>query len=121
MPEHIRCDNGPELTAHELERWLHRRDVAPLYIAPASPWENGYGESFIGKFRDEHLNRELFTSLLESQVVTEDWRIEYNQHRPHGALGYLTPVEFAAACAPAVLAPLEQPARTEQETAETLT
>ncbi len=107
MPEHIRYDNGPELSGHELERWLHRRDVAPLYIPRASPWENGYGESFIGKFRDQHLDRGLFTSLLESQAVTKDWHIGYNQHRPHGALGYLTPVEFATARAPAVLAPLE--------------
>jgi putative transposase len=112
MPEHIRCDNGPELVAHELRRWLERRGVAPLYIAPASPWENGYGESFIGRFRDEHLDRELFTSVLEAVVVTEDWRIEYNHHRPHGALGDQTPAEFAATCAQAVSAPLQQPGRT---------
>ena len=112
MPAHIRCDNGPELIARELRHWLERRAVAPLYIAPASPWENGYGESFIGRLRDEHLDRELFTSLLEAQVVTEDWRIEYNHDRPHGALGDQTPKEFAASCAQAVLAPLEQPGRT---------
>ena len=64
MPKHIRCDNGPELIARELRDWLERCGVAPLYIAPASTWENGYGESFIGRFRDEHLDRELFTSLL---------------------------------------------------------
>ena len=112
MPEHIRCDNGPELIAEELKRWLERRGVAPLYIAPASPWENGYGESFIGRFRDEHLDRELFTSVVEAVVVTEDWRIEYNHHRPHGALGDQTPAEFAATCAQAVSAPLQQPGRT---------
>lgn len=112
MPEHLRCDNGPELIADELQQWLARRGVAPLYIAPASPWENGYGESFIGRLRDEHLDRELFTSILEAQVVTEDWRIEYNHHRPHGALGDQTPAEFAATCAQAVSAPLQRPART---------
>ena len=120
MPEHIRCDNGPELIAHELRTWLERRGVTPLYIAPASPWENGYGESFIGRFRDEHLDRELFTCLLEAQVVTEDWRIEYNHHRPHGALGDQTPAEFAATCAQAVSATLQQPGRT-METEQTLT
>jgi transposase InsO family protein len=120
MPDHIRCDNGPEFIADELRCWLQRRDVAPLYIAPGSPWENGYGESFIGRLRDEHLNRELFTSLLEAQVVTEDWRIEYNHHRPHSALGDQTPAEFAAACAQAASAPLQQPGRTlETETALT--
>jgi transposase InsO family protein len=112
MPEHIRCDNGPELVAHELRRWLERRAVAPLYIAPASPWENGYGESFISRFRDEHLDREMFTSVLEAVIVTEDWRIEYNLHRPHGALGDQTPAEFAATCAQAVSAPHQRPART---------
>ena len=66
MPDHIRCDNGPEPIAYEFRSWLERRGVAPLYIAPASPWENGYGESFIGRFRDEHLDRELFTSVLEA-------------------------------------------------------
>mgnify|MGYP001819969915 FL=1 len=111
-PDHLRCDNGPELIAYELRRWLQRREVAPLYIEPGSPWENGYGESFIGRLRDELLDRELFTSLLEAQVVTEDWRIEYNHHRPHGALGEQTPAEFAASCAQAASAPLQRPART---------
>ena len=120
MPKHIRCDNGPEMTAGELRRWLKRRGVAPLFIAPASPWENGYGESFIGRLRDEHLDRELFTSLLEAQVVTEDWRIEYNTYRPHGALGIATPSEFAASCIQAALAPLEQPGCT-RELEESLT
>ena len=109
-PRHIRCDNGPELVAHELRAWLERRGVEPLYIAPGSPWENGYGESFIGRFRDEILDRELFTSLLEAQVVTEDWRVEYNEDRPHGALGYATPTEFAATGKQSALAPLDQTA-----------
>jgi len=119
-PKHIRSDNGPEMTAQELRRWLGRRGVGPLFIAPASPWENGYGESFIGRLRDEHLDRELFTSLLEAQVVTEDWRIEYNTYRPHGALGLETPSEFAASCIQAALAPLEQPGCT-RELEEALT
>ena len=73
---------------------------------------DGSGELFIGRFPDKHLDRELFTSLLEAQVVTEDWRIEYNHHRPHGALGDQTPAEFAATCAQAVSAPLQRPGRT---------
>jgi transposase InsO family protein len=119
MPEHIRCDNGPELVAEELRTWLERRGVVPLYIAPASPWENGYGESFIARFRDEHLDRELFTSVIEAVVVTEDWRIGYNHHRPHGALGDQTPAEFAACCASPGSASLRRPKQEELELALT--
>ena len=62
-----------------------------MYIAPGSPWENGYLESFNGKLRDELLNREVFDSLLEAQVLVERWRKEYNTVRPHSALGYRPP------------------------------
>jgi transposase InsO family protein len=81
--------------------------VEILFIEPGSPWENGYGESLIGRLRDKLLDRELFTSLLEAQVVTEDWRVEYNESRPHGALGYETPKAFAARCAQAAAAPIQ--------------
>lgn len=114
VPGHLRVDNGPEFLAEELRSWLRRRGVTSLFIAPGSPWENGFGESFIGRLRDELLNRELFTSLLEAQVVTEDWRIHYNESRPHGALGYMTPKEFAARCAQAASATLQQPGRRNQ-------
>ena len=113
MPEHVRSDNGPEFVAHELRGWLRRREVAPLYIAPGSPWENGYGESFIGRMRDEVLDRELFTSVLEAQVVLSDWQDEYNSERPHGALDHQTPAEFAARCASASSAPLRLPMHSE--------
>jgi len=63
-------------------------------MSPESPWENPYIESFNGKFRDECLNREVFTSILEARVIVEDWRREYNETRPHSSLGYVTPVEF---------------------------
>lgn len=109
-PEHIRCDNGSEFIAHDLGVWLAGRSVAPLFIAPGSPWENGYGESFISKFRDEHLDCELFVSVLEAQVVSEDWRIAYNEVRPHSSLDDRTPAEFAADCTPVASAPLQQPA-----------
>ena len=111
VPEHLRLDKGPEFIAEALRAWLKRRGVATLFIEPGSPWENGYGESFIGRLRDEHLNLELFTSLLEAQVITEDWRIDYKESRPHGALGDMTPMEFAASCAQAAIAPLKQPGR----------
>jgi transposase InsO family protein len=62
-----------------------------LYIEPGSPWENGYAESFQGKFRDELLDRELFYSVREAKVLAENWRLEYNHHRPHSSLSYKTP------------------------------
>ena len=66
-----------------------------LFITPGSPWENGYVESFNGKLRDELLNRELFDTLWEVQVLTEQWRHEYNHQRPHSALGYRPPAPEA--------------------------
>ena len=96
-PEHIRSDNGPEFIAHALRRWLSEAGVKTLYIEPGAPWENGFNESLNSRFRDELLNGELFTSLQEAKVVTEDYRLEYNHRRPHSSLGYQTPAEFAAA------------------------
>jgi putative transposase len=90
-PTHIRSDNGPEFTAHMVRQWLQRLDVAPLFIEPGSPWENGYVESFNGKMRDELLAREVFYSLEEAQVLIEDWRRRYNHVRPHSSLGYRPP------------------------------
>jgi len=97
-PQHIRSDNGPEFIAQALRRWLAESGVGTLYIAPGAPWENGFNESFNSRLRDELLNAELFTSLQEAKVVTEDYRLEYNHRRPHSSLGYQTPAEFAAAC-----------------------
>lgn len=96
--DYIRSDNGPEFVAKEIRRWLASQDVQTLYIEPGSPWENGYCESFISRFRDELLNRELFYSLREAKVVVEDWRLEYNHKRQHSSLGYIAPAAFAAAC-----------------------
>jgi transposase InsO family protein len=70
---------------------LAQLDIAPLFIEPGSPWENGYVESFNGKLRDELLNGELFYTLREAQIVIERWRRAYNQLRPHSALGYRPP------------------------------
>jgi putative transposase len=91
VPGHIRSDNGPEFTAKAVRGWLERVGVTTLYIEPGSPWENGYIESFNGRLRDEQLNRERFDTLLEAQVLIEMWRNEYNQVRPHSALGYRSP------------------------------
>ena len=91
IPEHIRSDNGPEFTARAVRKWLSRVGVMTLFIEPGSPWENGYVESFNGKLRDELLNGEVFYTLQEVQVVTEQWRQHYNQIRPHSSLGYRPP------------------------------
>ena len=96
-PDYIRSDNGSEFTADLIRTWLARLDVQTLYIEPGSPWENGYIESFNGKFRDEFLNGELFYTLKEAQVLIESWRREYNEYRPHSSLGYRPPAPRAAA------------------------
>ena len=95
-PKHIRSDNGPEFVAAAVREWLGRLDVKTLYIEPGSPWENGYCESFNGKLRDECLlNREIFYSLREAQILIEQWRIFYNTKRPHSSLGYRPPAPRA--------------------------
>lgn len=95
-PRLIRSDNGPEFIAKAVKRWLAASGVQTLYIEPGAPWENAYSETFISRIRDELLNREEFANLKEAKVLAEDYRDHYNNSRPHGALGYLTPVEFAA-------------------------
>ena len=90
-PEYLRSDNGSEFTAKAVRQWLEALGVRTLYIAPGSPWENGYVESFIGKMRDELLDREIFYTLAEAKVLIERWRREYNQVRPHSSLGYRPP------------------------------
>jgi putative transposase len=93
-PEYLRMDNGPELTANALRDWCRFSTSGSVYIEPGSPWENPFIESFNGKLRDELLNVEAFTTLLEAQVLAEDFRVEYNTYRPHSSLGQLTPAEF---------------------------
>ncbi len=99
VPKHIRSDNGPEFIAASIRRWLGYADVETLYIEPGSPWENGYAESFHSRLRDELLAREEFENLAEARAYGTRYRLEYNHRRPHSALGYLTPAEFAAGCA----------------------
>ena len=104
-PEFIRSDNGSEFIAKQLQRWLAANQIKTLYIEPGSPWQNGFVESFHGRFRDECLNREQLWTLTEARVVIEDFRVRYNQRRPHSKLGYQTPARFAANLTPS-LAPV---------------
>ncbi len=99
-PSFIRSDNGSEFIAQAVKRWLEVSGVKALYIEPGSPWENAYSETFISRFGDELLKREVFTSLLEAKVLVEGYRNHYNCRRPHSALGYRTPAEFVAFCEP---------------------
>jgi len=95
-PSFIRSDNGPEFIAQSLKDWLAGNGSQTFYMPPGSPWKNGLCESFNGKFRDECLNTEAFSSLREAKVIIETWRREYNEVRPHSSLGQLTPREFRA-------------------------
>jgi transposase InsO family protein len=96
-PQFIRSDNGPELCSKAVRGWLGRVGVGTLFIEPDSPWENGYIESFNGKFRDELLDREIFYILKEAKILIEQWRYEYNTIRPHSSLGYRPPAPEAVA------------------------
>ena len=97
VPHFIRSDNGPEMTELEVKRWLQEVGSKTLFIEPGSPWENGYCESFNGKLRDEFLDGEIFYSLKEAQVLTEQWRRTYNQIRPHSSLNYRPPAPVTRA------------------------
>lgn len=94
FPEMLRSDNGSEFIGQAVNKWLAENGIKPIFIEPGKPWQNGKGESFNGKLRDECLSREWFSSVKEAQVVIENWRKFYNTERPHSSLGYLTPTEF---------------------------
>lgn len=96
FPETIRTDQGPEFTGAALDQWAHRNGVRLLLIQAGKPMQNGYVESFNGKFRDECLNEQWFRSIDHARVVIATWRRDYNEVRPHSSLGNLTPSEFAA-------------------------
>jgi putative transposase len=97
-PCRMRSDNGPEFAAEVVRSWLEETGSGTLYIAPASPWQNGYAESFHSKVRDEFLNREEFESEPQARALGALWKEEYNTERPHSSLGYKTPAEFSATC-----------------------
>jgi putative transposase len=103
-PENIRCDNGPELTAHALRDWCASTAVTTSYIEPGAPWQNPFAESFNARVRDELLNLEEFSCLAEAQILAEAWRQDYNREHPHSALGMRSPAAFAAAWAAAAAA-----------------
>jgi putative transposase len=90
-PSFVRSDNGAEFTATKVMRWLRDAAIGPAFIAPGSPWQNGFVESFNGKLRDELLNREWFRSRAEARVLIERWRRFYNEQRPHSSHGYKPP------------------------------
>ena len=91
IPEHIRCDNGPEMISKALRKWVAKTGPQIQYIAQGSPWEIGYCESFDGKLRDECLRQEIVYALKEAQTVIALWQTTYNRLRPHSSLGDLPP------------------------------
>jgi len=99
-PAFLRSDNGSEFIAKIVQRWLKENQIKTIYIEPGSPWQNGFVESFHGRFRDECLNREQLWTLTEARVVVGDYRRKYNQVRPHSRLGYESPAMFAARSCP---------------------
>ncbi|WP_270240984.1 IS3 family transposase, partial [Rothia kristinae] len=96
-PAVLRSDNGPEFISEAMADWAGTR-TGLSYIPPGSPWRNGYIESFNSRIRDECLTINSFYSLLHAQVIIGDWKDEYNHHRRHSSLGYLTPAEYARQC-----------------------
>lgn len=112
-PQRLRSDNGPEFIAIRLQRWLRQVGMETLYIKPGSPWQNGFEESLNNRVRDELLNVEMFMSLLEAQVLSEDWRQRYNHKHPHSSLAWQTPAAFAGswqATVGATATPMRRPA-----------
>ena len=99
-PDYLRSDNGSEFIAKIVQRWLAENQIKTIDIEPGSPWQNGFVESFHGRFRDECLNREQLWTLTEARVVIGDYRCEYHHQRPHSRLGYLSPARFAAQIPP---------------------
>lgn len=97
-PANIRCDNGPEFIARSLQQWCTKHHITLQYIQPGKPKQNAYIERKNGSMRRELLNVYLFNSLNEVRAMAEEWRQDYNHHRPHKALRYMTPVEYRNIC-----------------------
>ena len=98
LPEVIRIDNGTEFTSSAVDAWAYANQVRLDFITKGKPTENGHIESFNGKFRDECLSQHWFASLSHMRSVIDNWREDYNHHRPHSTLGYVPPAVFAARC-----------------------
>lgn len=95
-PANIRCDNGPEFISHKLEQWCTDKKITLQFIQPGKPMQNAYIERKNGSMRRELLNAYLFNSLAEVRCLSEEWRIDYNEERPHKSLGYLSPLSYTA-------------------------
>lgn len=95
-PAILKSDNGPEFVADRIQEWIEDRPTDTYFIEPGSPWQNGHNESFNGVLRDGCLNRWAFMSVREARLIVENWRQEYNEERPHGALNQITPAAYAA-------------------------
>ena len=95
-PRAVRTDNGPEFTSRAFIAWTQQHGIEHLLIEPGKPMQNGYIESFNGKFRDECLNEHWFTSLAQARKVVTEWRRDYNEVRPHSSCGRIPPAKFAA-------------------------
>lgn len=95
-PQLIVSDNGPEFISKALDRWAYESDVKLHFIRPGKPVENAFIESFNGRFRDECLDQHWFSDLADARTTVAAWRDDYNDVRPHGSLGGLTPSEYAA-------------------------
>ncbi|WP_072133330.1 IS3 family transposase [Escherichia coli] len=95
-PATIRTDQGPEFTCRALDQWAFEHGVELRLIQPGKPTQNGFIESFNGRFRDECLNEHWFSDIVHARKIINDWRLDYNECRPHSSLNYLTPAEFAA-------------------------
>lgn len=94
-PDSLRCDNGSEFTSQLVDLWAYQHQVRIEYSRPGKPTDNAYVESFNGTFRDECLNAHWFESIADAKAIVESWREEYNESRPHRALGEVPPAEFA--------------------------
>jgi len=94
LPDVITADNGTEFTSKALDAWAFERGVKLDFIRPGKPTENGFVESFQGRFRDECLNAEVFEDLRDAKKKIGGWRRDYNRYRPHSALGNLSPAEY---------------------------
>jgi putative transposase len=112
LPKVIRTDNGPEFAGRTMQQWAAKNSVELRFIQPGKPVQNAYIESFNSRFRDECLSQHWFASLSHMRSVIDNWRDDYNHHRPHSTLGYMPPVVFAAMCG-------QRAGRTSQTTAST--
>jgi putative transposase len=98
-PGSIRSDNGSEFVCEALSGWLPGKGTEPIQVAPGRPWENGVGESFNSRFRDEFLEREEFEDDSDAREKGRWFKREYNTVRPHSSLDYKTPKQFSDECA----------------------